>query len=108
MPYGFNFSSCEPTASRPRPLDYVRPPERRGGERTKGSATVMMSEPLWSSVDVKKRKKSKPPVATRAADIVRFIEANGGKLGMFRCYLPAEPGPARDAVLRARSSLVRP
>jgi len=57
---------------------------------------------------VKKRKKSKPPVATRAADIVAFIEVNGGKLGTFRCYLPAEPGPARDAVLRARQLVSNP
>ena len=40
---------------------------------------------------------------TEARDLVQLIDKTfGGKLGTFRCYLPAEPGPAREAVLRAR------
>jgi len=56
-----------------------------------------------------KRKRKKKTVEQRAASLVRFIAGTlGGKLGTFRCYLPAEPGPAREAVLRARQLVSNP
>ncbi len=49
------------------------------------------------------KKRKKKTVEQRAASLVNFIDGTlGGKLGTFRCYLPAEPGPAREAILRAR------
>ncbi len=62
-------------------------------------------------VDVKKRKKSKPPVATRAAGHVEFIDkVFGGKLYPFRGYRvkPETPGKMSAPAPESSSNLAVP
>jgi len=56
--------------------------------------------------NVKKRKKK--TVEQRAADIVAFIEANGGKLGPYRAYRVSPETPGEMSPLPAPESTEEP
>ena len=47
----------------------------------------------YTAGTMKKKKAKKKTVEQRAASLVRFIDAHGGKLGAFRGYGVAQPPP---------------